>query len=272
MESNTFGDFKDKIEVASMFKEKKLIILENAFSNQDFIEKFLKYKKTFGNNIILFFEEGHIDTKNSLFKFLKKNAKLQEFSLFGGEKLKNWIKKEFQRCKVEISPVAIQTLINFVGNDLWQLSNEIEKLASFKGEGKKIKDEDVLLLVKPKIETGIFQTIDAIAERKKNKALTLIHQHLEKGDSPQYLLSMINFQFRNLLEIKDMVEKNRPYYVILKKSNLHPYVVKKSYQQAQKFSLSQLKKIYQRIFQVDLAIKTGKIMPELALDLLITEI
>jgi DNA polymerase-3 subunit delta len=49
-------------------------------------------------------------------------------------------------------------------------------------------------------------------------------------------------------------------------------LVKKSYRQAQRFTLWQLKKIYQKIFQVDLAIKTGKVEPETALDLFIAEI
>ena len=271
MEENTFEDFKEQIETASMFKEKKLIILENTFSSQDFIEKFLKYKKPFGDNIVLFFEEGTVDAKKSLFKFLEKNSKLQGFSLLGGEKLKNWIKKEFQKYESEISPEAVQSLVDFIGHDPWQLFNEIRKLAAYRN-GKRIEKGDIELLIKPKVETAIFKTIDAIAGKKKKTALSLIHQHLEKGDSPQYLLSMINFQFRNLLEVKDMMERDRPYYLILKKSNLHPFIVRKSYEQAQKFTIQQLKKIYQRIFQVDSAIKTGKIAPDVALDLLITEI
>ena len=52
----------------------------------------------------------------------------------------------------------------------------------------------------------------------------------------------------------------------------HPYVIKKTIQQARSFSLSELKKIYQKIFQVDLGIKTGKIEPETALDLFVAEI
>jgi DNA polymerase III delta subunit len=55
-------------------------------------------------------------------------------------------------------------------------------------------------------------------------------------------------------------------------THLHPFVVKKSYQQANKFTLQELKKIYQKIFKADLDIKTGKITPETALDLLLTEI
>jgi DNA polymerase III delta subunit len=69
-----------------------------------------------------------------------------------------------------------------------------------------------------------------------------------------------------------LIEKNQPYYSILKKTQLNPFVVKKSYQQAQRFNLQELKKIYRKIFQADLDIKTGKTEPETALDLFIAEI
>jgi DNA polymerase-3 subunit delta len=83
---------------------------------------------------------------------------------------------------------------------------------------------------------------------------------------------MINYQFRNLLIIKDLLEKRIPYEVIVKKSALHPFVVKKSYEQCRGFSFTELKKIYQRIFQVDLDIKTGRIEPEMALDIFVAGI
>jgi len=132
-----------------------------------------------------------------------------------------------------------------------------------------ISGKDIELLIKPKIETDIFQTIDAIAEKNKKRAFKFIKAHLEKGDSPFYLFSMINFQFRNLLIIKDLMEKNLSPYSL---NHLHPYVIKKSISLLEKFSFSELKKIYQKIFQLDLDVKTGKIEPEMALDLLITEL
>jgi len=165
----------------------------------------------------------------------------------------------------------LEKLIEYIGNDLWQMSNEIKKLASFKNN-KTLRIEDIELLVRSKIETDIFKTIDAIAEKNKKQALNLFHKHLEKGDSPLYLLSMINYQFRNLLIVKDLIEKHKPYDVILKKSGLHPFVVKKSYYQSQRFTFQELKKIFQKIFKADLDIKTGRIQPEIALDLLIAEI
>lgn len=266
-------DFEDEIQQTSMFKEKKLIILTNTFLNPEFKKYLLTKIKNLAksDDIILFYEEGEPIQRDSLFKLLKECAKSQEFKPLEGEKLKNWLKKELANFKAKITPQALELLINYVGNDLWQLNNEIKKLVSFKA-GKEIETKDIELLVKPKIESDIFKTIEAVAFKNKKQALSLIHKHLEKGDSPLYLLSMINFQFRNLLIIKDLIARNRPYYSILKTSRLHPFVVKKSWQLANKFTLPELKKIYQKIFQADLNIKTGKITSETALDLLLSEL
>jgi DNA polymerase-3 subunit delta len=273
LNEKSFEDFKDEFQSISMFAEKKLIILEGAFAHQTFKENFLKISKKFvsSKDIILFYEIEEPPKSDSLFKFLKKYAKSQEFKLLEGESFKNWVKKEIENYKVKINPDALEKLTDYVGNNLWQMVNEIGKLVSYK-KNKIIEVKDIELLVRPKIEPEIFKTIDAIASKNKKQALELIHKHLEKGDSPLYLLSMINFQFRNLLIIRDLIEKNKSPYTLFKKAKLHPYVIKKSYSQAQKFKINELKKIYQKIFQIDLALKTGKVEPETALDILIAEI
>ena len=257
-----FQDFIQEFQTASMFKEKKLFVLKNIFSNQKFKNSFLENSKKFTNsdNIVLIQEEGEINPKDSLFDFLKKNSKTQEFQLLEGQKLKNWIKKEFEKYSTEVEIQAVETLINFMGNNLWRLSNEIKKIAAF-GRGRKITAKDVNVLSKPKIEADIFKTIDAIALKNKKQALALLHKHLEKGDSHLYLLAMINFQFRNLLILKSGC-----------RLKMHPYVVRKTTHQARAFSLEELKKIYHKLFEIDYQIKTGRLDPQTALDLLVAEI
>jgi len=266
-------DLLGETQTNSMFQNKKLLVLKNVFANKKFKEEFLEHNKkiTKVDAIVLFYEAGEIDKRDRLFKLLQENSEVQEFELLSGDKLAAWAEEEIKNYGAAIEPEALKKLIIFVGSDLWQLENEVIKLVNY-AKNRKIKTEDVDLLVRPKIENDIFETINSLAEKKKDKALFLIHKHLEKGDSPLYLLSMINFQFRNLLEIRDLIEKKLPYSGILKTSSLHPFVIKKTYQQAQKFSFPVLKKIYRKIFQIDLAIKTGKIEPETALDLLIADL
>ena len=133
-------------------------------------------------------------------------------------------------------------------------------------QGKEIKEKQVEELVFPVIDFNIFSTIDAIAQKEKKRAASLIRRHLENGDSPSYILSMISYQLRNLISVKGLKGKN------LSQLKLSFFVLNRSLAQAKHFSLEELKNLYQKILDLDLGIKTGKIDPEVALDLLIFDL
>ncbi|MCX6720833.1 MAG: DNA polymerase III subunit delta [Candidatus Staskawiczbacteria bacterium] len=273
VEKKQFKDFYSELKITSMFAEKKLIILSNVFAEDKFVEDFLENIKELENakDIIIVYEDCVADKRTKLFKELQKRAKCQEFEPLDFAKTKNWVVKEFATHGAKINNDALEFLVNFVGNDLWQMTNEINKLSNY-GLGKSIKKEDVELLVRPNTENEIFKTIEAVASKDKKTALSLLHKHLDDGEAPLYLLSMIAYQFRTLLIIKDLQDKKEPYGLIAKKSGLHPFVVQKSSYLCNQFTMEQLKKIYRKIFQIDSDIKTGKIEAETALDLLLSEI
>jgi len=268
-----FKDFYRNLRINSMFSEKKLIILKNVFSGVKFQEEFLENIEDIEKlkDITVIYEEEKADQRTKFFKALQKHAKCQEFDFLPQAMLKKWVAQELEKNKAKINPDALDLLIGFVGNDLWKMTNEIKKLSNYK-VGSVIKKEDIELLVKPSIENDIFKTIDALVLNNKKQALSLLHKHFDNGDNALYLLSMIAYQFRNLLIIKELQNQQSPYAVIAKKSGLHPFVVQKNYHLCSQFSIEQLKKIYHKIFQVDSDIKTGKIEAETALDLLLAEI
>jgi len=267
--SFSFENFLDEFQQRSIFKKEKLFVLKNFFSDQQFCEKFLKnYKKFLKNGNIIFYEERNLLKGESFFKFLKREGEIEEYDFLKEKELGEWVRTNFNNLK--ITDEALNEIIGSVGSDLWRMSNEIEKLVSFK-KGT-IEIDDVKNMVESKTEAFIFKTIDAIALSDKKLALNLIHKHLKKGDSPYYLLSMINYQFRNIISVKDMVERNNNYTQSVKESGLHPFVFKKSLDLSKKFTKEDLKKIYRKIFQTDLNIKTGKIESEASLDFLISSI
>jgi len=257
----------------SMFAEKKLVVLKNVFLNIKIQEEFLKEIKNIENinDIIVVYEDGAVDQRTKLFKSFQKSAKCQEFKYLSPALTKKWVEVEFSKNKAKINFDAQDLLLGFVGNNLWQMENEIKKLSNYKKESAVTK-QDVENLIKPNIENDIFKTIDAMVSKDKKLAISLLHKHLDNGDNSLYLLSMIAYQFRNFLVIKQLIDSGAPYALIAQKSGLHPFVVKKSYYLCNQFELSRLKKIYQKIFQIDSDIKTGKVDAELALDMLVAEI
>lgn len=270
-----FSEIKNAFQQASMFfQEKKLLVLKDALKNKnfakDFMDDFTCFEKS--DNIILIYQREKIEAGDDFFRFLKRKTKSQEFGLLSGAKLKDWLKKEFEKLGAEVDLKVIEALATLVGPDLWALSNEIQKIVNYKPKGK-LTSREFNLLIKPRqIETNIFKTIDAIAAKDKKTALQLINRHLEKGDNPFYIFTMIGYQTRNLLSVKELEEQNKTYNEILKTTKLNSFVARKTYLQAKKFSFETLKKIYKKIFEIDLNVKTGKARIEQAIDLLVAEI
>lgn len=266
-----FDKIKQSIGAVSMFDEKKLIILENILKNKDFQEKFFPYikknkLKDSQEIILVIYQEGKIDAA------IKRRVNLlEEFKPLEGLDLVNWVKKEIAKHKVDINQMSLKKLVAYVGNDLWQMNSEIGKLISYRAGGS-ISEEDIDLLVRSKVDLNIFKTLDALAQKDKKTALRLLHEHISQGENENYLLSMFVYQLRTLIKLKDLVERGTPFYSLAQKSGLHPYVVKKSSDQIRNFSLDQLKRIYQRLLEIDFGIKTGRIDGLTALDILVGEI
>jgi len=282
LSEDNLNKLREAVETSSMFQEKKLVILKNVFSSSKSLQKkiseYLKKKGLFEdkNIILVFFEEGKIKNKNNLFKLILKNSfKNQEFKELPPSKTEWIIKKEVEKLNGEIHPLAIKKLVFFYGNNLWQISNEVKKLISFKREGT-IQPEDVENLCEANINLNIFKTIEAISKKNKKEALKLISKHFETGENTLKIFGMIVYQFRVLIKIKSILEENKnnirsqKLYRQFRKSGIHPFVIKKTLPIAKNFSMEELKRIYQKLFQLDLEIKTGKIEPGLGIEMFVT--
>lgn len=267
-----------KLSSGGLFSNKKLAIAKNILQNKTAAEdkEFLDYIKREERRdlTLIFWEKEKFDKKLRLAKFLLENAKKQEFNFLAGSKLTNWIIEEIQRTggdNISIGPKVAEKLSIFVGNNLSLLSKEIEKLVAYKNKGE-ISEEDVDLLVKSKVDSDIFKTIDSLARQDKKTAVRLLHNHLGAGEDPFYLLSMYFYQFRNLLKVKALAEKKIPERDITQKLKLHPFVVRKSLEQGKGFSFDKLRNLYKNLCDVDFGAKTGKVEIELALDKFIASV
>lgn len=255
-------DIKKELTTISMFKEKKLLVLENVFGNEQLRNDIVDNEELLKtDNIIVFVQEGNVKKVVRLFKLLDKIAITQDFFPLTGVTIRRWIQREFQKYNTTVTPEAIEKLALEAGDDLWRLSNEIKKLSTY---SKKIGVKEIELLVSINPEAEIFATIEAVASKNKERALSLLQRHLNNGESPIYLLSMIIYQFRSILEVKDRVERK------VRFSGIHPFVVKKTLALASRFTLSELKQIYHKLFEIDVAIKTGKADAKTALTLLVS--
>lgn len=183
-----------------------------------------------------------------------------------------WITRRAEAKGARIDRAAAQDLATFVGRNLRLLDNELEKLAAYCGGARPITPKDVRLLVPYAQEANIFDMVDAMGRRDQATALRLLRGLERDGAAPLYLLSMIVRQFRILIQVSDLMGQNLDKEAIARQIGLHPYPTQKAMQQSRLWRPEDLAAVYDRLLETDLAIKTGKLPDDLALDLLVVEL
>ncbi|MCX6806978.1 MAG: DNA polymerase III subunit delta [Candidatus Berkelbacteria bacterium] len=265
----TLEKIKRAICLVPFLAPKRLIVVSNLLTQgqKEVKEKVAEILSTVPEfAIVIFREEGEVDKSLGIFRKLRLAKKIDHFPLLSSQKLNDWVEKEVQKREGRIQPEAICLLTQITGPDLWRLSLEIDKLIAYRN-GQTIEKEDVKELVKEEVDPNIFVLIDSLGHRDIKKAYSLLSELLSSGENESYILSMIAYQFRNLIILRDLIENKKP----LSQAGLHPFVLEKAKRQVQNFSLDQLKLIHGKLVETDLHIKRGTLKPYLALDLLISE-
>ena len=272
--SATYNDIVRQILAMPFLSRKRLVIIENLLKEgkKDTQEKITELlKKIPETTVLVFVEEGMPDRRTGLYKKLNQKGQAQEFKLLEEDQLKRWIRKEVEARGASIETLAVNLLVEYIGNDLFRLSNELNKLTNY---NRQLTTDTIELLVRSKTEADIFKLVDAIGQKNLNQAMQELHNLEIKGENDLYILTMIVYQYRNLLIIKDYIERsnNADRWAMSKNLAMHPYVVQKTISQAKNYTIDDLKNNYQKLLDFDIAIKTGKMESKMALTLLLTKL
>ncbi len=249
-------------EIMPFLSEKRLIIVNNFISNASLEEQKKlseKLDKIPESSIVVFVEkEESPSQKDPLFKKIISIGKIEEFKMLSGPKLLEWVITQIQTKNGKIQTKNADYLIQHVGSDPWKLSNEMDKLVTY-CDGREILETDIATLTKANIKTTIFKFTDYLGQKNTRLTIDTLNVLLESGEDVFYIFFMIVRQFRILIQVKDLMMKEKNQKQISTELKQHPFVITTSMRQAKNFSFAILKNIYQELLQIDIATKTGKI-------------
>ncbi len=213
-----------------------------------------------------------ISKDNPLLRLLAPTSKVEQFPPLKGTRLQQWIHSRVAKCGGSISPRVMKLLTDLAGEDLWTLSNEIEKLSLYT-RGRRIEEEDVRQVTSYAREASVFAMVDAIVEGRTPVAMQLLHRLLTEGTAPPYLLFMLTRQLRLIVQAKELIAQGSSATKVSETLGLSPgFPTDKLLSQTASYSMPRLIEVYQKLLETDLAIKTGKWKDEIALDLLVAEV
>jgi DNA polymerase-3 subunit delta len=129
----------------------------------------------------------------------------------------------------------------------------------------------VSLLVEDAQEQNLFAFVDDLSARRLGAALRGARALLEEGQAAPYVLFMVARQVRILLGVQELAGKRMRPDDIAASLGQKPFVVRKAMEQARAFAPGELGRLHDRLLELDVAAKTGRIQPDTALELFVAE-
>ena len=184
--------------------------------------------------------------------------------------LETWITKELLNNGKKISNRNARLIAEYVGNDMWTLSNEIEKILNY-CQGEIIEEEHLEILINNTKEMQIFKLVDLLLDENIAVSFKNIPSIFESGYSTQYLLSMLSRQMRLLIIAKQLSSMNSSKTIYKDKLGIRSdYLIDNIISQVGNRDMDVLLKLYEKISELDIAIKTGAINENIVFDNLIS--
>jgi len=203
--------------------------------------------------------------KSSSGKFYPSRTLKKEIGKFGlviscslnHREIRDWVKSQFSRKKIRIDSSSINLMIEMVGDNLWDLSQEIEKVLLYIGDSNRIEEEDIQAVTSHRPRSKIFNLTEKVGNRDISSSLGILDELLREKTPGVMILISLNNHFTFLYHISELMEQGEYAESIAKKLRKHPFYVKKSMGQARKYSPGSIEKAFDLIARADGALKSG---------------
>lgn len=253
------------------FSEKRLLVLDRTGILKSGKEALIEIMEHLPETTCMVICEPEIDKRSKAYKWIKKNGYIAEFLKKNQTEkvLLRWVATLLSKEKKKIRESDAGYFLERVGDDMFQIKNETEKLISYVGERTEIVREDIEAIASGEIQNKIFDMVSAIARGDKTQALDYYNDLILLKEPPMHILFLIIRQYRILLMICNMRQRHKPDKEIAQAAGIPPFAIRKNESQLRGYNLHLLENCILQCIEMEEQIKTGKIGDQMAVELLI---
>jgi len=174
-----------------------------------------------------------------------------------------WVTDSGAAQGIKIEQDAARELVDALGGDMMMIVNELEKLALYVGEKKRITLGDVETMVLAAKQRSLYELTDAISSRDRAKALEILDAILSTGDGDEAAIGhlyMLAKTFRQMLVISERnVRDSRALWQVLWQGfRVPPFAADDVIRQARRYkSRRDLSRALRQIARADLALRSN---------------
>ena len=251
-------DISDTAQTLPMFAERRAVLVKRAESlTAAACEVLLPYIQNPVKSTCLIFTGAKIDQRKKFFVELKKHGELVEFKRLYDNKLSPFIQSEATAHGKPIEPAAADLLSFLIGNNLQELSSQIEKLVVFAGSRPRVTLDDVRAVASSSKAFTVFELARFLCVRDLHNALKSLDTLFRNGEETPMMLGALSRHFRQLWRVRELLDRKAAKADIGREVGINPYFLDDMITQARNFGRGELRGIFDELYRCDLASKTG---------------
>ena len=265
-------EIMSQAQTMPFFAEYRVILVQESGFYKKTAEGMAEYLAEIPDTAILLFVESDVDKRSRMFKQTEKNGRAVQFSRQRDVVLKKWVLSQLKREGKKITEPVLNTFLESTGDDMELISQELEKLLCYTMEKDVITAEDVKAVGVPAVGNHIFDMIDALAAKNRQRAMDLYLDLVRLREPPMRILFLIGRQFYILNRLKSMRKNGMGDKEMAAAAKIPPFAVKKNLAQAAKFTDEQIQNAIETCVQADADVKSGRLTDRMAVELVMATI
>ena len=241
-----------------MFAERRVVLVKKGGElSAAAMEVLLSYLQDPSPGTCLIRQAEKVDGRKKFYAEFKKRGEAVEFKRPYENQLGPYVRDEVRAAGKKIDSAAAELLAYLVGNNLQELVSQTEKLCVYCGKKDSIAVADVKAIVSDTKVESVFEFTDALGSKDLGKSLKMLTALLQDGETPLRVLGAVARHYRQLWQVRELLDRKVPSAELAKASGINPYFLKKVTDQARNYTVGELRRIFERMLELDLAFKSG---------------
>lgn len=261
-----------------MFAARQVVVVSDAGAleklGEDRREKILasleNYLKVPSSLTILILETAGLDGRQKFSKILHQRALVVALTV-GSESASALASQMAKDLGVTLEADAAAFLVEILNFEPARIHIELEKLAAFAGEKRRIARADIEMLVVAARKNTVWQLADMIATRNRTAAFAFLENLLREGEEPIGIVGALAWMYRKLIEARGFPPRT-PGFQAARTLGMRPEAAEAAVRNAHRLSKKELLEGLAALAEADSQLKSSNPNPRAFMEFLLARL